>query len=77
MGLVLPLSAKIGTCHRGLLSTSTRIKPWAAAAADLQTLKEFKVERKNWENWQDRSSDSQIFPGADFMSPIRVSLHIS
>ena len=78
MGLVLPLSAKIGTCHRGLLSTSTRIKPWAAAAADLQhSLKEFRVESRNQalcapENWQDGSLDSQIFSGADFMSPVLI-----
>ena len=29
-----------------------------------------------WGNWQDRSSESQIFSGADFMSPILVSPHI-
>ena len=30
-----------------------------------------------WGNRQDRSSESQIFSGADFMSPILVSPHIS
>ena len=37
-----------GICHGCLPSTSTKIKPCAAAAADLQhPLKEFRVESRN------------------------------
>ena len=66
----------LSTTDRHLPSTSKRLKSGAASAADLQPLKEFKMERKKWENWQDRSSDSQIHSGADFMSLILESLHI-
>jgi len=44
--------------------------------------KEFREENKNealcaqGKNWQNRSSDSYIFSGANFMSPSLVSPHI-
>ena len=66
-------------CH--LPSTSAKIK-WHAAAADLQRpLQEFRLGSRNEAsvlrgNWQDRLSDSWIFSGADFMSPILVSPHL-
>ena len=57
---------QIGTCHE----PPTRIKTWAAAAADFQQpLKEFRVESasaalcpgKNWQNWSsDRSFQELI-----------------
>ena len=64
-------------CH-----LSTRIKSYAAAAADLQhPLKGVQGgEQKratlcSGKSWQDRSSDSQIFWGANFLSPILISPH--
>ena len=65
------------------LSTTTRIKSYAAGAAGSQySLKGVEGGDQNealcaWgQNWQDRFSDSQIFSGTDFMSPILVSSHI-
>ena len=65
------LALSMGACH--------------TAAADLQhPVKEFRVESRNEAfcaggcggGWQDRSSDSSIFSGADFLSLTLESPHI-
>ena len=65
-----------------LWSTSIRIKSCTAVAADLQyPLKgvQHGEQKKgtlcSGKHWQDRSSDGQIFSGANFMSPNLVSPH--
>ena len=66
-----------------LPSTSTRTKSHAAAAADFQLpLKGVQGGEQKWgppcsgKNWQNRSSDSHIFSGDHFMSPILASPRI-
>ena len=58
-------------------SASTRMKSLVTAVADLQhTLKEVQDEDQEWgtlcsgKNWQNGPSESWIFSGEDFMSPI-------
>ena len=78
---------QIGTCHGHSLSTSTRIKSCAAAAVDSQhplkgveggeaEMRHSMLRKGRWGNWQNRTSDSQIFSGANFMNPVLVSPHI-
>ena len=73
---------QVGTCHGHLPSTSLRTESCAAAAADFQhSLKSsgWRGEMKHSvlrEKLTGRSSDSYIFSGADFISPILVSHHI-
>ena len=66
---------EFGACHH-LLSTSPWIKSWAAVAADLQHPERSSGWKSGlrhsvlWENWKNRSSDSQIFFRIRFLSPI-------
>ena len=69
--------------HQGSLpSTSTRIKCVAAASDFQHLMKRVQDEEQKWgtlcsgQNWQDRSSDSLIFSGADFISPTLVSSYL-
>ena len=62
---------------------STRIKSRATAAADFRhspaKSSGWRAELRHsqlWKSWQKRSSESQMFLGADFMSPVLVSPHI-
>ena len=71
------------TTNGHLPSTSTRIKSWAAAAADLQHPRKGAQDGdQEWgtlcsgKNWQNRPSDSKIFSGDDFMSPMLASPRI-
>ena len=73
---------QVGTCHGHLPSTSMRTESCAAAAADFQhSLKNsgWRGETKHSvlrEKLTGRSSDSYVFSGAAFISPILVSPHI-
>ena len=77
-----PWDRKRQTCLGHSTPTSTRVKSCAIVAAALHPLRSIHVRDQTWgslcsgRNWQNRSSDSYIFSGADFMSPILVSPHI-
>ena len=82
-GWVCDHEEALSTTNWYLPSACTRIKSCAAAVADFQCpLKGFQGgEQKrdtlcSGKNWQDRSSDSWILSGADFMSLILVSPYI-
>ena len=69
------------TCHECLPSTSTRIKSWATAAADLQQpLKKFRVESRSEALCASGKLTEQVFrevfSRADVMNPILRSLQI-
>ena len=74
---------QLDTCHWHVPSTSKRIKSCSAATAELQhPVKAVQSGRINealcdqGNTSKDRFSDSQIFSGANFMSPILISPHI-
>ena len=69
----------VSTTHWHLPSISTRIKSYAAAAADFQhPLRGVHGEQQKWATlllwgkWQNRASDSWIFSGASFRHPVLV-----
>ena len=69
------------------LAMGTRYLPLQAAAVDSQhplkgveggeaETRHSMLRKGRWGNWQNRTSDSQIFSGANFMNPVLVSPHI-
>ena len=65
--------------QRHLPSASTEIEPHAAIAVDLQqSLREFRVKHSVLQGiWWDRSLDSWIFSGTDFMTPVLALLFLN
>ena len=75
----LPRALPATEQQRLLPSASTEIDPHASIAADLhQPLREFRVEQDTLFQgiWWDRSLDSWLFLGTDFMISILASPHI-
>ena len=64
--------------QRHLPSASTEIEPHAAIAVDLQqSLREFRVKHSALQGiWWDRSLDSWMFLGTNFMISTLASPHI-